>query len=111
MTISLFGAALCSSLYLLEKFTTFDIFEAETTFRKSPNAISKIATILPFRNEATFDTTKDDIIMRSMEKKNAENQSNDDNIANTNAMLLLTEVVEEATKTRRMQQQNSFDEQ
>lgn len=93
------------------KFSSFDIFEAEQTFKRSPNAISKIAPVLPFSHEAAFKANKEDIIMRSVEQIANENEKNVNNIANTNAMLLLTEVVEEASKASRVQQQKSVDEQ
>lgn len=112
MTVSLFGAIFYSSLYLLKKFSSLNIFEVEKTFKRSPNAISKIATVLPFSTEATFRANKEDIIMRSVEQIANENESNANNIANTNAMLLLSEVVEGASKASRIQQrQKSVDEQ
>lgn len=102
MTVSLFGAIFYSSLYLLQKFSSFEIFEAEGTFKKSPNAISKIAPVLPISSEAAFKANKDDIIMSTIDH-------NADDILNTNAMLLLSEVVEEASKASRIQKQKSID--
>lgn len=112
MTVSLFGAIFYTSLYLLMKFSNFNIFESEQTFKRSPNAISKIATVLPISNEAAFRANKEDIIMKTVEQIANENEKNVDNIANTNAMLLLSEVVEEASKASRIQKkQQSVDEQ
>lgn len=100
MTVALFGAILCSSLYLLDKFTNVDIFESEVTFTKRPNGISKIGTILPFTNEIAFDANKDNVLIRSIEQK-VDNVGR--NVTNGNAILLFTEVVEEASRTSRIQ--------
>lgn len=108
MTVSLFGAILCSSLYLLEKFTSVDIFEVEKTFKKSPNGISRIATILPFTKELSFDANKDGVIMRSIDQKADRLSINMPNMTNRDAILLLTGVVDGAS---RIQQQKSSDEQ
>lgn len=111
MTVSLFGAIFYSSLYLLQKFSSVDIFEVEQTFKKSPNAISKIATVLPFSSEAAFKANKDDIIMSTLDQNADKIEGNFNDAANTNAMLLLSEVVEEASKASRIQQRKSVDEQ
>lgn len=108
MTVSLFGSIFYSSLYLLQKFGNSNIFEEERTFKRSPNAIGKIATVLPMSTEAAFKANKDDIIMRAVEQNADGNERNVS--ANTNAMLLLSEVVEEASKASRIQQQKSVDE-
>lgn len=107
MTVSLFCAVLYSTLYLLEKFTSLNIFEDDVTFEKSPNAILKIA---PISNEATFKANKDEIVVRSLEQSAEENKRNVDEISNTNAMLLLSEVVEEVSKASRVRKQKEFDE-
>lgn len=109
MTVSLFGAIFYSALYLLQKFGNSNIFEPEEVFRRSPNAIAKVAPVLPISTEAVFKANKDDIIMGALEQNVDGNERNVS--ANTNAMLLLSEVVEEASKASRIQQQKSVDEQ
>lgn len=107
-TVSLFGALFYSTLYLLQKFGNSNIFEEEKTFKRSPNSIAKIATVLPVSAEAAFKANKDDIIMRTLEQNADGNERKVS--AHTNAMLLLSEVVEEASKASRMQQRKSVDE-
>lgn len=109
MTVSLFGAIFYSALYLLQKFGNSNIFEPEEAFRRSPNAIAKVAPVLSISTEAAFKANKDDIIMGALEQNVDGNERNVS--ANTNAMLLLSEVVEEASKASRIQQQKSVDEQ
>lgn len=105
MTVFLFGAISCSTLYLLGKFSNFNIFEVEPTFRKSPNAILKILPITTLSKEEAFRASKDDIIVRSLERSADINEKDVNNIVNTNAMLLLSEVVEEASRVSRIQQE------
>lgn len=93
MTFGLFGTIICSTLFVLKRYTNVDIFEEETTFIPSSNAISKIISVAKAKETAS--KTNRGTILNLREKRNGEMING---AANANAMLMLSEVVTEATK-------------
>lgn len=90
MTVGLFGTVICSILFILKRFTNFNIIEEETAFIRSSNA-PKIISV------AVASETDKKIALKALGKANEiENSMN--GVANANAMILLSEVVESATK-------------
>lgn len=93
MTIFLPGAIICSTVYLLDRFTDLNIIEEETTFRKSPNALSKAKTITDVSYK------KDEIVITSIDRDEDANEKEISGSVNQgNATIFLSEIVEEATK-------------
>lgn len=97
MTFGLFGTIICLTLFLLKRYTDVDIFEEEKAFITSSNAIPKIITVA--KTNETASKTNKGIILNSSEKGKIDgNGAKINGAANANAMLLLNEVVTEATK-------------
>lgn len=91
MTFFLFGTITCTILFLLKQFTNVNIFEEEKTFVLSSNAISKMIKV-------TSKSNNNEIISKSRKSHADGNGIRNNDAANTNAKLLLDEVVTEATK-------------
>lgn len=105
MTYWLFGTVICSTIYILERFTNISIVEEEKTFTKSPNSIAKVVPITTVSESTQID---DGIEVISFEKDANGNGTN--GVSKARAELLLSEVVTEATKAaNRSQLQKDFE--
>lgn len=107
MTYWLFGTVICSTIYILERFTNISIVEEEKTFTKSPNSIAKVVPITTVSESTQID---DGIEVISFEKDVNENGNGTNGVSKASAELLLSEVVTEATKAaNRSQLQKDFE--
>lgn len=90
MTVGLFGTLICSILFLLKRFTNVNIIEEEKAFVASSNT----PKIIPV---AVASKTDEGIVLKALEKAN-EIEKSMNGVGNANAMILLSEVVESASK-------------
>lgn len=102
MTYWLFGTIICSTIYLLDRFTNVNVIEEEKTFTKSPNSIAKVEPIMVISElthiEDAFDEKTEKIAVESEYDINGISKS---------AVVLLSEVVTEATKAANKNQRHT----
>lgn len=97
MTYWLFGMIFCSTVYFLDRFTNVKIIEEEKTFQKSPNMISKVVPITTVSELTQIDNVNE-FSVKLGENDISEKENGTIGVSNANAVLLLNEVVSEATK-------------
>lgn len=96
-TYYMFGTIICVSLYLLQRYTTVNVIEEENMFTRSPNAVSKAVPItmvssfiseLPPKVDIDYELKNKEFL-----KDNKSEESDGNEEARKNAILLLNEIV------------------
>lgn len=105
MTYGLIGTVICTTVYILNRFTDIDVLEEEKAFTKSPHLISTLGSI---KMVASIEDNRiDKKLKRNGTDKKNEDTNGDPSIA---AVLLVSEVVTKAASAaNKIRLQRNFD--
>lgn len=108
LTIGSVGAITCFVLFLLMRYTSVDLIEAEGTFKKSPQFISKLGEIMMVSELKPKENINTD---ENVDKDTDAVHENGNNMPSTGAVLLLDEVVSKAVReVKKSKLQGDFDD-